>query len=221
MREIRTPVSVGSLDGGPSNSERGWSLKPGRDANSVSVRTTFRQHLDKRHQAFFRFFCGYLFTSDWIVRYMVENSLGRLWIEGHPNDTLKANWQYYLDEAEQELDVTSQLKKIRAEYIDLNPEEIKVIDPCLGSGHILVYAFDVLMQIYESCGYSARDAASLIVEKNLYGLDVDDRAYQLAYFAVMMKGRKYDSIGCRVKSITNLSTNLPNVLRPERRSRYY
>lgn len=133
-----------------------------------------------------------LFTPDWIVRYMVENSLGRLWLEGHPNDTLKANWKYYLDEAEQEPDVITLLEKIRAEYKNINPEEIKVIDPCMGSGHILVYAFEVLMQIYESCGYTQRDAASFIVEKNLYGLDIDDRAYQLAYFAVMMKGRKYD-----------------------------
>ena len=133
-----------------------------------------------------------LFTPDWIVHYMVENSLGRLWMEGHPNDTLKADWKYYLDEAEQEPDVITQLEKIRAEYKNINPEEIKVIDPCMGSGHILVYAFEVLMQIYESCGYTQRDAASLIVEKNLYGLDIDDRAYQLAYLAVMMKGRKYD-----------------------------
>lgn len=137
-------------------------------------------------------FVTQLFTSDWIVRYMVENSLGRIWIEGHPNDTLKSGWKYYLDEAEQKSDEIAQYEKIRAEYKDINPEEIKVIDPCMGSGHILVYAFDILMQIYESCGYSARDAASLIVEKNLYGLDIDDRAYQLSYFAVMMKGRKYD-----------------------------
>lgn len=133
-----------------------------------------------------------LFTPDWIVRYMVENSLGRLWLEGHTNDTLKTNWKYYLEEAEQEPNVVEQLVKIRAEYKNINPEDIKVIDPCMGSGHILVYAFEVLMQIYESCGYTQRDAASLIIEKNLYGLDIDDRAYQLAYFAVMMKGRKYD-----------------------------
>jgi hypothetical protein len=133
-----------------------------------------------------------LFTPDWIVRYMVENSLGRLWLEGHPNDALKANWKYYLDEAKQEPDVIQQLGKIRAEYKNINPEEIKVIDPCMGSGHILVYAFDVLMQIYEACGYTQRDAAKSIVENNLYGLDIDARAYQLAYFAIMMRGRKYD-----------------------------
>lgn len=133
-----------------------------------------------------------LFTPDWIVRYMVENSLGRLWVEGHPNESLKSGWKYYLEEAEQEESVAEELKKIRKEYTKLKPEDIKVIDPCMGSGHILVYAFDVLMQIYESQGYTQRDAASAIIQNNLYGLDIDDRAYQLAYFAVMMKARKYD-----------------------------
>lgn len=133
-----------------------------------------------------------LFTPDWIVRYMVENSLGRLWLEGHPNDEMKSNWKYYLDESEQEDDVQKQLNKMREEYKTINPEKIKVIDPCMGSGHILVYAFDVLMQIYESYGYSQRDAAKSIVENNLYGLDIDNRAYQLAYFAVMMKARQYN-----------------------------
>ena len=133
-----------------------------------------------------------LFTPDWIVRYMVENSLGRLWVEGHPNEDLKADWKYYLEEAQQEESVNVELKKIRLEYKKLNPEDIKVIDPCMGSGHILVYAFEVLMQIYESQGYTQRDAASAIIGNNLYGLDIDDRAYQLAYFAVMMKARKYD-----------------------------
>ena len=131
-----------------------------------------------------------LFTPDWIVRYMVENSLGRLWYEGH-SDFEKSQWKYYLDEAEQEPEVEAQLKKIRAEYADIRPEDIKVIDPCMGSGHILVYAFDVLMQIYSSSGWSERDAAKSIIENNLYGLDIDDRAGQLAYFAVMMKARKY------------------------------
>ena len=133
-----------------------------------------------------------LFTPDWIVRYMVENSLGRLWIEGHPDDELKAGWKYYLDEAVQEAAVQVQLDAIRAEYAALRPQDIKVIDPCVGSGHILVYAFDVLMQIYKSQGYSERDAAQSILLNNLYGLDIDDRAAQLAYFAVMMKARQYD-----------------------------
>lgn len=133
-----------------------------------------------------------LFTPDWIVRYMVENSLGRLWVEGHPSDSLKENWKYYLEEAEQEASVQAQLEQIRAEYRNLNPEDIKVIDPCMGSGHILVYCFDVLMQIYESQGYTQRDAAQSILENNLFGLDIDKRAAQLAYFAVMMKARQYD-----------------------------
>ena len=133
-----------------------------------------------------------LFTPDWIVRYMVENSLGRLWLEGHPDKELRAGWKYYLDEAEQEPDVAAQLEELRAERRSLTPEDIKVIDPCMGSGHILVYAFDVLMQIYEKAGWERREAARSIVEKNLYGLDIDKRAYQLAYFAVMMKARQYD-----------------------------
>lgn len=133
-----------------------------------------------------------LFTPDWIVRYMVENSLGRLWVEGHPNDVLKTNWKYYLEEAEQEPDVAAQLEEIRAEYKIINPEDIKVIDPCMGSGHILVYCFEVLMQIYESQGYTGRDAVQSILKNNLFGLDIDKRAAQLSYFAVMMKARQYD-----------------------------
>lgn len=132
-----------------------------------------------------------LFTPDWIVRYMVENSLGRLWAEGHgkPDD---ADWKYYLDEAEQEDPVKAELEKIRAEYKNIQPENIKIIDPCMGSGHILVYAFDVLIDIYRSCGWGERDAAKSILRNNLYGLDIDRRAYQLAYFAVMMKARQYN-----------------------------
>ena len=133
-----------------------------------------------------------LFTPDWIVRYMVENSLGRLWLEGHPNAELHDGWKYYLDEAEQEPEVEAQLAKLREEYKTIKPEEIKVIDPCMGSGHILVYAFDVLMQIYTAAGWDQREAAQSILKNNLYGLDIDDRAAQLAYFAVMMKARQYD-----------------------------
>ena len=133
-----------------------------------------------------------LFTPDWIVRYMVENSLGRLWLEGHPNAELRGGWKYYLDEAEQEPEVEAQLTKLREEYKTIKPEEIKVIDPCMGSGHILVYAFDVLMQIYTSAGWDQREAAQSILKNNLFGLDIDDRAAQLAYFAVMMKARQYD-----------------------------
>ena len=156
-----------------------------------------------------------LFTPDWIVRYMVENSLGRLWLEhlaatgegyhysyGEYNAAtyinadkvkeLKTNWKYYLEEAEQEPGVQVQLAEIRKEYAAMTPEQIKCIDPCCGSGHILAYLFDVLMQIYESYGYTTREAVASIVQNNLYGLDIDDRAAQLAYFAVMMKARQYD-----------------------------
>ena len=133
-----------------------------------------------------------LFTPDWIVRYMVENSLGRLWVEGHPDDALKANWKYYLEEAPQEPQVQAQLSEIRKGYAQLKPEDIRCIDPCMGSGHILCYLFDVLVQIYQAYGYPTREAVQSIVENNLYGLDIDDRAAQLAYFAVMMKARQYD-----------------------------
>ena len=133
-----------------------------------------------------------IYTPDWSVRYMVENSLGRLWVEGHPNNDLKASWKYYLEEAQQEPEVQAQLAEIRKEYVAMKPEEIKCIDPCCGSGHILVYLFDVLVQIYESYGYTTREAVESIVRNNLYGLDIDDRAAQLAYFAVMMKARQYD-----------------------------
>ncbi len=133
-----------------------------------------------------------LFTPDWIVRYMVENTLGRLWQEGHPNEELKSHWKYYLEEAKQEPEVEEILSAIRAQYKTLKPEDIKCIDPCCGSGHILAYLFDLLMQIYEAYGVDTRSAVQSIVENNLYGLDIDDRAAQLAYFSVMMKACQYD-----------------------------
>lgn len=162
-----------------------------------------------------------LFTPDWIVRYMVENSLGRIYIDKRKNEgvysdgrgldemtwheaeseRIKAEkeiaeimgWKYYLPEAEQEPEVREQLNKISAEASkNFDITKIKVLDPCMGSGHILVYAFDVLMQMYVEFGYSEREAAKSIVENNLYGLDIDNRAGQLAYFAVMMKARKYN-----------------------------
>ena len=161
-----------------------------------------------------------LFTPDWIVRYMVENSLGRIYVDKRKNEGIyadgrglnemtwheaeseriateklivdKMGWKYYLPEAEQTQEVRKQLDEIQAEFANLDVKDIKVIDPCMGSGHILVYAFDVLMQIYEATGYSQRDAAQSILENNLFGLDIDDRAAQLAYFAVMMKARQYD-----------------------------
>ena len=161
-----------------------------------------------------------LFTPDWIVRYMVENSLGRIFIDKRKEQGVYADgrgldemswdeveakrianeeeiagqmgWKYYLPEAAQTKEVRQQLDEIQkqSEYKDVR--DIKVIDPCMGSGHILVYAFDVLMKMYENDGYSQRDAAQSILENNLYGLDIDDRAAQLAYFAVMMKARQYD-----------------------------
>ena len=133
-----------------------------------------------------------LFTPDWIVRYMVENSLGRMWVEGHPDDELKAGWKYYLEEAQQEPEVEQELARIREQYASLQVSDIKCIDPCMGSGHILAYKFDVLMEIYKRQGYRNRDAVKSIINNNLYGLDIDERASQLAYFAVMMKGRQYD-----------------------------
>ena len=148
-----------------------------------------------------------LFTPDWIVHYMVENSLGRLWVEGHPSARSKylptrneneparveeGKWNYYLEEAEQEPEVQAQLAEIRKQYATLKPEEILTIDPCAGSGHILCVLFDVLVNIYEDYGYTAREAAVSIVQNNLWGLDIDDRAAQLSYFAVMMKARQYD-----------------------------
>ena len=148
-----------------------------------------------------------LFTPDWIVHYMVENSLGRLWLEGHPSACDKylpdhnadgsvcveeGKWNYYLEEAEQEPAVQAQLEEIRKQYAALKPKEILAIDPCAGSGHILCVLFDVLVQIYEDYGYTAREAAASIVQNNLWGLDIDERAAQLAYFAVMMKARQYD-----------------------------
>ena len=133
-----------------------------------------------------------LFTPDWIVKYLVENSLGRLWLEAHHNDELMSNWEYYLEEAEQESGVNLQLENIRKIYKNIKLEDIKIIDPCMGSGHILVYIFDVLMQIYLSEGYTKQDAVISILKNNIYGLDIDDRAYQLAYFSVMMKAREYN-----------------------------
>ncbi|MGI6450842.1 MAG: BREX-1 system adenine-specific DNA-methyltransferase PglX [Desulfitobacteriia bacterium] len=143
-----------------------------------------------------------LFTPKWIVKYMVENSLGRLWLESHPNEELKAQWEYYLEEAEQDPEVQKQLDALKDP--NLNPEGIKVLDPAMGSGHILVYAFDVLYEIYLSAGYSEREIPTLILEKNLYGLDIDDRAGQLATFALLMKARSKNRRIFRHKPRMNL-----------------
>ena len=132
-----------------------------------------------------------LFTPKWIVKYMVENSLGNLWLEGHPNENLEEKWKFLVKGEKQEEEIEKKLEKLNENYKEMKLEEIKIIDPCMGSGHILVYAFDVLMDIYSNLGYSNRDAVQSILENNIYGLDIDKRAYQLAYFALMMKAREY------------------------------
>ena len=134
-----------------------------------------------------------LFTPKWIVKYMVENSLGRLWLEGHPNEMLKSKWKYYVDDVEQEPDVDFNIIKIKNESKNIELNDIKIIDPCMGSGHILVYVFEILMDIYVSEGFTERDACESILKNNIYGLDIDKRAYQLAYFSILMKARKYNS----------------------------
>lgn len=152
-----------------------------------------------------------LFTPKWIVKYMVENSLGRLWLEGHPNEELQKEFKYYLEEAEQEPEVQEELKKIREEHAKLKPEDIKVLDPCMGSGHILVYAFDVLYEIYKTAGYSEREISRLILQNNLYGLDIDDRAAQLASFALIMKARHYNRRLFREIEREHLELNLCSI----------
>ena len=152
-----------------------------------------------------------LFTPKWIVKYMVENSLGRLWLEGHPNEELQKEWKYYLEEADQEPEVEEELKKIREEHSHLTPEDIKVLDPCMGSGHILVYAFDVLYQIYKEAGYGEREIPRKILQNNLYGLDIDDRAAQLASFALIMKARGYNRRLFREIEREDLELNLCSI----------
>lgn len=128
-----------------------------------------------------------LFTPNWIVRYMVENSLGTLWLESHPESSLKSEMGYYVEPVEQAEDVKQQLEELRNP--NLSPENIRLMDPACGSGHILVYAFDLLYAIYAERGYASNDIPTLILEKNLYGVDIDDRAAQLASFALFMKAR--------------------------------
>ena len=164
-----------------------------------------------------------MFTPDWIVKYMVENSLGRLWLEGHSNSTLKSKWEYYIDDINQDdKDVDRTIQAIKKDSENLILEDIKIIDPSMGSGHILVYVFDILMDIYLSEGYTKHDAVISILNNNIYGLDIDDRAYQLSYFALMMKARSYSrkiftenvypSI-CSFKETKFLDTNLINAIK--------
>lgn len=133
-----------------------------------------------------------LYTTDWVVQYMVENSLGRVWLEGHPDDTLRRQWRFYMDEMPQDEQTEAELAKLRTANQELTPEQLSIFDPCMGSGHILDYAFDVLMEIYRVQGYTDRDAVSSIVENNLFGLDIDGRAVQMASFSIMMQACKYD-----------------------------
>lgn len=156
-----------------------------------------------------------IYTPDWAIRYMVENSLGRLWLENHPSEELKSKWKFYLEKLPTDEEIND-ISVIMKKNEGLRPEELLLLDPCMGSGHILVYAFDILMDIYESEGYSQRDAANSIVSQNLYGLDIDDRAFQIAYFAIMMKARQYNrrilnsNIKCHLYSIKE-SNNINQV----------
>lgn len=132
-----------------------------------------------------------LFTPEWIVRYMVENSVGRIWLESYPNSSLKSSMHYYVDEVEQTDEVKQKLEEIR--YKNVNPEDIKIIEPCCGSGHILVYLFDLLYEMYDEKGYQKSDIPTLILKNNLHGLEIDKRAAQLASFALVMKARSVNS----------------------------
>lgn len=132
-----------------------------------------------------------VFTPDWIVRYMTENSVGRLWLESYPDSTLKSSMKYYVEDAKQEADVQRKIDAIK--YKNVNPEDIRVIEPCCGSGHILVYIFDLLYKMYEERGYQAREIPTLILKNNLVGLEIDKRAAQLASFSLVMKARSLNS----------------------------
>ena len=141
-----------------------------------------------------------LFTTDWVVRYMVDNSLGRYWIERNPNSELRSKLKFLATGKDGTLPII--------DNDPIQPEELTFFDPCMGSGHILAYAFEVLMEIYRECGWSDRDAAISIVENNLYGLDIDERAYQLSYFSIMMQGCKYNRRFLKA----NVSNHLSNVV---------
>ena len=132
-----------------------------------------------------------LFTPDWIVRYMAQNSVGRLWLESYPDSSLRAEMKYYVEDAEQASEVRKKIDEIK--YKNVNPEDIRIIEPCCGSGHILVYVFDLLYKMYEERGYQKRDIPTLILKNNLVGLDVDKRAAQLASFSLIMKARSVNN----------------------------
>ena len=164
----------------------------------------------KRYKAEELPFATQLFTPEWIVRYMVQNALGRYWIESHPEHRdLISNWEFYLENSNPEPDFEEKL----APYInkEVNVEDIKCYDPAMGSGHILVYMFDVLFEIYSKCGYTEREIPRLIIEKNLYGLDIDDRAYQLASFSIVMKALQYNKRFLRSIERDGLIMNLASI----------
>lgn len=151
-----------------------------------------------------------LFTPDWIVRYMVDNSLGRVWKNGHPNSDFEL--KYYLEDSEQDDTVELECQKLKKQYENLNPANIKCIDPCCGSGHILAYVFDVFIKLYEEYGVTSADAVKSIIENNICGLDIDNRAAQLAYFSIMMKAVQYDRRFLRRKDEKgNISIPQPHV----------
>ncbi|WP_179394508.1 BREX-1 system adenine-specific DNA-methyltransferase PglX [Lacticaseibacillus absianus] len=156
-----------------------------------------------------------IFTPDWIVKYMVENSVGKTWIKHlmttHPEVSEEDlahqfNWQYYMPEASQDTETQEAERLVDQKLVDLTPQQLTTLDPSMGSGHILVYAFDLLIQIYRSEGYSDREASTEIVTSNLFGLDIDRRAYQLAYFSVMMKYRHYNRRALRTAAVPHLAT---------------
>ena len=162
----------------------------------------------KRYKAEEIPFATQLFTPEWIVRYMVQNALGRYWVESHPeHKDLVQDWEFYLESRE------SDVEEKLATYInrELNVEEIKCFDPAMGSGHILVYMFDILFEIYSKCGYMEREIPRLIIEKNLYGLDIDDRAHQLASFSIIMKALQHNKRFLRSIEREGLSMNLASI----------
>lgn len=164
----------------------------------------------KRYKAEEIPFATQLFTPEWIVRYMVQNALGRYWVESHnEHRDLIQNWEFYLENPNPETGFEEKL----APFInkELNVEDIKCFDPAMGSGHILVYMFDVLFEIYSKCGYMEREIPRLIIEKNLYGLDIDDRAYQLASFSVVMKAMQYNKRFLRSIERDGLTMNLASI----------
>ena len=132
-----------------------------------------------------------VFTPDWIVRYMAENSVGRIWLESYPNSQLRSGMKYYVEDAKQEADIQKKIDEIK--YKNVNPEDIRIIEPCCGSGHILVYVFDLLYKMYEERGYQNREIPTLILKNNLVGLEIDKRAAQLASFSLIMKARTLNS----------------------------